>query len=151
MIHTELHSIHPETTSHVSLSRIQPLTTPSPDIIDALSKEMEKMIIEGNVKREAGPIRAAWETAIRRGRRGARGPTTPKKTPPRTRQFWERGEEVNNGRGSHSTVSALPDSSQPGLSSHEGGRLPSPRSSPPPSSGIVKDGSSYVRARSLSY
>ncbi|KAK0222439.1 hypothetical protein EDD85DRAFT_779438 [Armillaria nabsnona] len=69
LLHTELHSIHPVTSSseRVSLSRMRPLVEPSSDVMDELSKEMENMIIETNIKKDAGPLKTLWETAVQKG------------------------------------------------------------------------------------
>ncbi|KAK0459377.1 DnaJ-domain-containing protein [Desarmillaria tabescens] len=70
LLHTELHSVHPVTSSSekVSLSRMRPLLEPSSDVMDELSKEMENMIIETNIKKDAGPLKTIWETAVQKGR-----------------------------------------------------------------------------------
>ncbi|KAF9268474.1 hypothetical protein L218DRAFT_799793, partial [Marasmius fiardii PR-910] len=69
MLHTELHAAHPhqDKESSASLSQVQPCT-PSPDIMDALAKEMEDMVIETNLQANIPPLRDAREAAIERGR-----------------------------------------------------------------------------------
>ncbi|KAK0493047.1 DnaJ-domain-containing protein [Armillaria luteobubalina] len=69
LLHTELHSVHSVTSSseRVSLSRMRPLLEPSSDVMDELSKEMENMIIETNIKKDTGPLKTLWETAVKKG------------------------------------------------------------------------------------
>ncbi|KAJ7188894.1 hypothetical protein C8R46DRAFT_1056100, partial [Mycena filopes] len=70
MLHSELHSLQPTSAStpHVPLHRLRPVAEPAPDVMDALSGEMERMVIEKVVKQDAGPWRSAWEGAVERGR-----------------------------------------------------------------------------------
>ncbi|KAJ7503129.1 hypothetical protein B0H11DRAFT_2223222 [Mycena galericulata] len=68
LLHTELHALQPST-EHIPLGRLRPVTQPSVEVMDALSAEMEKMIIESAVKQDGGPFKTAWEAAVERGRR----------------------------------------------------------------------------------
>ncbi|GLB37864.1 putative dnaJ molecular chaperone homology domain [Lyophyllum shimeji] len=62
-----------------------------------LSREIEELIIEANIKKEDGPLRSAWEAAVRRGRALtaalAAGANAEWATPPAKekskRNFWE--------------------------------------------------------------
>ena len=176
MLHTELHSIHPwSPESRVSLTRMRPLTNPSEEIMETLSKEMENMVIEANIKKDAGPLRSVWEAAVTKGRAAQMSTSTVGRgtTARKTRNFWEAEdvleseEDMDGGSGTlPSPVSPvgtpprqLPcedGKSGPGSDAWLGavkgqGRLPSPRPSPPPPQGLQRRGSSYVRARSVSY
>ncbi|KAJ7270124.1 hypothetical protein B0H12DRAFT_1044783 [Mycena haematopus] len=86
LLHLELHSLQP-TTEHVPLGRLRPVMQPSEDVMDMLSTEMEKMIIEGQVKQEGGPFKSAWEAAVEKGRRLAAAMTPTPKTPTPQRSF----------------------------------------------------------------
>ncbi|THV06153.1 hypothetical protein K435DRAFT_645671, partial [Dendrothele bispora CBS 962.96] len=96
---------------------------PDDKIMDKLAAEMENMIIEGNVKKDMGPLKTAWDSAIR----GARG------------RFQKAATAREEER----------DRDSPGSAVDGEGKLPSPRPSPPPS--MQRKGSSYMRARSVSY
>ncbi|KAL0955700.1 hypothetical protein HGRIS_001921 [Hohenbuehelia grisea] len=148
MVHTELHSIHPlpaNPLARATLPRMRPCIPLSPDTIDVLSKEMEKMIIEMNVKKDIGPIRSAWETAIIRGRAALstlRGPNSaakaiaPAEPQPASRNFWENPLSAKPKEDDGVKAARLV--------------LPSPRPSPPPAPGLLRRGSTFVRARSVS-
>ncbi|KAK7036528.1 hypothetical protein VNI00_011725 [Paramarasmius palmivorus] len=129
MLHTELHSIHPFTpTTRVSTTELHPCN-PSSDIMDSLAKEMENMIIETNLKKDIGPLRSAREEAIETGRRVA-------------------SERITT----RNPLSGTPTLLKPVATQIEAdGNLPSPRPSPPPPIGLVRRGSSFVRARSYSH
>jgi len=72
MLHTELHSLeHPENTAPSTrawFSQMKPSAPPTNDMLDLIEQEIEDMIIEGNVRKEAGPLRSVWEGAIGSGR-----------------------------------------------------------------------------------
>lgn len=73
---------------------MRPLANPSPKIMNTLAREMEDMIIEANLKKDAGPLRGAWEAAVRSKGRGK--VVVNSATAPGTagqRNFWERREE----------------------------------------------------------
>lgn len=122
--------------------RMRPHPAPSPDIMEQLSTEMENLIIEAKLSQEAvagGPLRSVWESAVDAGRRN--------QVPLPSKCGAER-----DGEGT------LPSPVSPDGGEKEGKgdgiwesriRLPSPRPSPPPS--LQRKGSSYVRARSVSY
>ena len=43
---------------------------PSPSLMKTLSTEIENLIVETNIRKdEVGPLRAAWETALKRWRK----------------------------------------------------------------------------------
>ena len=138
MLHTEVHSIQPESLS----TDFTPLKLPTQRdeaVMDTLTSEMQNMVIENKLKKEA-PLRTAWEGAIMRGKR-SRAVT----------------EGRINGHGKYHLLS--PVSPPPGKGRElrdvesSPGRLPSPRPSPPPLvlPAMVRRGSSNVRARSVSY
>ncbi|KAJ7496735.1 hypothetical protein FB451DRAFT_1359294 [Mycena latifolia] len=87
LLHTELHALQPST-EHIPLGRLRPVTQPSEDVMDALSAEMEKMIIETAVKQEGGPFKSAWEAAIEKGRRLAAAVNVPRPTTPLKGLTW---------------------------------------------------------------
>lgn len=63
MLHTELHAMH-GLSSDASFSNMSPCQ-PSEEVVDTLTKEMENMIVEHQLRNE-GPIRSLWDTAIKR-------------------------------------------------------------------------------------
>lgn len=65
VLHTELHSMQ-GSKSTSSFSNITPCQ-PSDVDMDELSREMENMIVEHQLRLEA-PIRPVWDTAVQRGR-----------------------------------------------------------------------------------
>ncbi|KAJ7072806.1 DnaJ-domain-containing protein [Mycena amicta] len=85
LVHTELHTIQPSA-PQIPLSRLRPVTDPSPEVMDTLSLEMEKMIIETSLKQEVGPLASLWEAAVERGKealatiQGRPSTPTPRKT-----------------------------------------------------------------------
>ena len=94
------------------------------------------MMIENKLRKEA-PLRSAWEAAIERGFMRERALSVG------VGDTREIGEKLT------SPVSPF---EKPGQESGVGvgvGKLPSPRPSPPPA-GLLRRGSSYVRARSVS-
>ena len=135
MLHTEVHSIHPKP-HRTNFTTLKPLTQPDAGVMDTLTSEMQNMIIENKLRKEA-PLRTAWEGAVIRGERG-RAVT----------------EGRINGLGKHHPLSPVspPPGKMFGLGDMRSspGRLPSPRPSPPPLPTIVRRGSSYVRAISVS-
>ncbi|KDQ56381.1 hypothetical protein JAAARDRAFT_132411 [Jaapia argillacea MUCL 33604] len=81
MIQAELTYIKPKPKHSTSSPHTSPTTlnqeprepeevTEEKQVLDILTKEMENMIIESRLKKEAsmGPLRTAWETAINKGR-----------------------------------------------------------------------------------
>jgi len=155
MLHTELHSVQPQ--SHTKPQRaggLKPVLEPSPSVMDTFTREMQNMIIENKLRKEA-PLRSFWEAAVERGL-----------TRERERAVSMSGNgTAGGGEGLPSPVSPVQKLGElssaggpsPGLGLGLGngggsqGRLPSPRPSPPPPPGIVRRGSSYLRARSVSY
>jgi hypothetical protein len=167
MLHTELHSINPPETEdntvvplhrrpYASFSNMKPCPPLPGDVVQLLAEEMENMIIEGNVKKETGPLRSVWESAVASGR--AR-----KKEVKAASGFGvERVEEEGEGDRTALPSPVSPfDNAKPlpeRVTLSEGpqgmGRLlPSPRPSPPPPPppGMQRRGSSFIRARSVSY
>ncbi|EEB94971.1 hypothetical protein MPER_06132, partial [Moniliophthora perniciosa FA553] len=53
--------------TRVQTTEMQPCN-PSQDVMDTLAEELENMIIETNLKKDIGPLRAARDKAIERGR-----------------------------------------------------------------------------------
>lgn len=138
LLHTELHSIQPSSEeTRVSTSRLRPCSEPPPDVMDRLAAEMQNMMIERQLMQEVGPLRSAWEGAIKEGRR-------------RTHLHPDDafGQELDASVTLPSPVSPV---GSPSKDSVVDGatRLPSPRPSPPPP--LHRKNSSYVRARSVSY
>ncbi|KAF7297922.1 J domain-containing protein [Mycena chlorophos] len=80
LLHTELHTIQPSA-PQIPLSRLRPVANPAPEVMDLLSQEMEKMIIETSLKQEVGPLQSLWEAAIERGRAALAILSTPTPTP----------------------------------------------------------------------
>ncbi|KAJ7610884.1 DnaJ-domain-containing protein [Roridomyces roridus] len=135
LLHTELHVLQPSA-EHVPIGRLRPVTQPAEDVMDVLSTEMEKMIIEGAVRQDGGPFKSVWEAAIEKGRRMLAAsllarPRTPTKTLTPSKSFiW--GSPLMKGSAS--------------ANGHvHGGRMSPP---PPPSPSLDRPG--YVRARSIS-
>ncbi|KAJ6631443.1 hypothetical protein B0H10DRAFT_1938330 [Mycena sp. CBHHK59/15] len=156
LLHTELHSIHPAQ-EHVSPGHLRPLTQPSTDIMDSLSEEMEKMIIEANVKQEGGPFKSAWQAAIEKGRWAAEAaaslPLTPMKgfnwgTLPRggISPAASPLKGLFNGSPTKPPASPLLNGVAPTVN---GDGRPNGRMSPPPPPTLDRS-ASYVRARSVS-
>lgn len=58
-----------------------------------LTREIEELIVENNIKKEDGPLRSAWEAAVRRGRELLVSPSdsgsTRKGRESPKRNFWE--------------------------------------------------------------
>lgn len=118
--------------------------------MDALSTEMEKMIIESAVKQDGGPFKSAWEAAVEKGRRAlaaAARPKTPlqdQRTP--TKSFtWgsTMGSPLKGILGSSPAAKSAPVNGVPRVNG--GGRM-----SPPPPPVLNLDRPGYVRARSVS-
>ncbi|KAJ7935295.1 DnaJ-domain-containing protein [Mycena leptocephala] len=86
LLHVELHALQPST-EHVPLGRLRPVAQPSAEVMDALSAEMEKMIIEGAVKQEGGPFKSVWQEAVDKGRRLAAAVLLAPKTPTPQKSF----------------------------------------------------------------
>ncbi len=123
LLQTELHSIQPSS-SFPEHKRLRPITEVDEGAMEGLAQEMENMIIETNVRKDAGPLRTAWEAAIQNA-------AIPNHV------------NLNQNHSSHQELHSLeiPQLHTPG------GTLPSPRPSPPP---YPRSGSSYTRARSVS-
>lgn len=116
--------------------------------MDTLTDEMQNMIIENKLRKEV-PLRSTWETAIARGRERERErAVTMVEMRSGGGDGTAGGEEGKrrclspNGKSQDSFGSIV--TSSPG-------RLPSPRPSPPPPPSIKRQGSSCVRARSISW
>ncbi|KAF8893312.1 hypothetical protein BD779DRAFT_1436109 [Infundibulicybe gibba] len=139
MLHAQLHSIHPFPTSatpvdRASLARMRPVLQPAPEIMDMVAAEIEDLVIEANVKKDAGPLRGAWEAAVRRGEHGGSAETEPVKQP---RNFWEAEQEEVDDEPPTPTNAALELEKDEGVvvpadGAPEYPTLPSPRPSPPP-------------------
>ncbi|KAJ7747744.1 hypothetical protein B0H16DRAFT_1888618 [Mycena metata] len=157
LLHTELHTLQPSAT-HVPLHRLRPITEPSADVIDVLSAEMEKMLIESNIKNDAGPWKTAWEAAVERGRTLAAAasalvaPPTPKAEPFGWRGLRSPASSPMKGMGmTMLNGHASPGRSAPALLNGRGvnGSSASGRMSPPPVPNLeLRPG--YQRARSIS-
>ena len=63
MLHAELHAMH-GLSSNSSFSDMNPCQ-PSEEVLETLTREMENMIIEHQLRSE-GPIRSIWDAAIKR-------------------------------------------------------------------------------------
>ncbi|TEB38104.1 hypothetical protein FA13DRAFT_1681484 [Coprinellus micaceus] len=82
MVHTELQSIAPSdddtltvglasTPHHPSFARPEPVNPATATaLLNELAPEVERLIIENNLKQRAGPLKTAWEAAVRRVWRG---------------------------------------------------------------------------------
>ncbi|KAK2463039.1 hypothetical protein APHAL10511_004694 [Amanita phalloides] len=80
-LHTSLHSVSTSDAKkadegqsseepQVTFSRMRPISNPAPSLIQQLSKDIENMVVEVNVRKdEVGPLRAAWEAALGRKRK----------------------------------------------------------------------------------
>ncbi|KAJ7125288.1 hypothetical protein C8R44DRAFT_734553 [Mycena epipterygia] len=151
LLHTELHSIQPaaaDADARVPLVRLRPVTQPAEEAMDALSAEMEKMIIEAAVRQDGGPFKSVWEAAIERGRHLAEAvaialPKTP--TPMKSSGFaWgSPGPSPLKGTLSNHSSPAKMLNGGPRANGIGGGRM-----SPPPLPPLDRPG--YVRARSVS-
>ncbi|KAF7350963.1 J domain-containing protein [Mycena sanguinolenta] len=86
LLHLELHSLQ-QTTDHVPMGRLRPVVQPSEDVMDMLSTQMEKMIIEGQVKQEGGPFKSVWQAAVEKGKRLAAAVVPTPQTPTPQRNF----------------------------------------------------------------
>lgn len=140
LLHTELHSIHPRSEeSCVSTSHLRPCLDPSQEIIDQLSLEMENMMIERQVMQDVGPLKSAWENAIQQGRQQTVLHPLPA----------DYKADASETLPSPTSPSVSPSKHKPDGILDQETRLPSPRPSPPPP--LHRKGSSYVRARSISY
>ncbi|KAJ7108440.1 hypothetical protein C8R43DRAFT_187412 [Mycena crocata] len=149
LLHSELHCLQPST-EHVSLGRLRPVQ-PSSEVMDALSAEMEKMIIETAVKQEGGPFKSVWEAAVAKGKRLAATaalslPKTPMKgynwgTFPRSATSTP-DKGMPNGSPSRSAALSPPISNGV-VRASVNGAMP-----PPPPPGLDRPG--YVRHRSAS-
>jgi hypothetical protein len=144
MVHTELHSIQPQdgsSPSQVSFVQMRPLPPPfSGESVQLLAHEMENMIIEGNIRKGAGPLRSASEDAIASGRAAQRF-----------------GVDVHNTSTFRSPGSHLvePMTSEPEALAEKYGSLESEQKHPLPSAGppgpeLSRRGSNIVRNRSVS-
>jgi hypothetical protein len=139
MLHTELHSIHPFTPeTRVSAIQMKPRVDPDEEVMNKLASEMENMIIEGNLKKDIGPLRSAWDNAVQKARTRSQSLSTLMMS---TAMRKARNTSIQPEDGCERDES-------PGSAVDGEGRLPSPRPSPPPS--IKRKGSSYMRARSIS-
>ena len=163
MLHTELHSIQPHSKSQQPppqspaqqqrqqpsrRTSLRPITAPlKSGVIDTLTHEMENMIVENKLRKEA-PLRSIWEAAVARGLSRERAVTLlgdgnaggEVLSPPMSFREVSSGEalRIELGMGM-------------GIGRNESpGRLPSPRPSPSPPPGIIPRKSSYTRARSVS-
>ena len=81
-LHTSFHSVSsPDTKtdkdaqdaldkSPVTFSQMRTFGNPSPTLMKTLSTGIENLIVEANIRKdEVGPLRAAWETALKRWRK----------------------------------------------------------------------------------
>lgn len=101
ILHTILSSVSPPTHSkpfhQPSLAQMRPVTpTQATAAYEALTPEMQNLVIEANIKNQAmGPIAAAWEAAVTKAKsfstriNGTSGGTATPATN-RTRAFWEK-------------------------------------------------------------
>ncbi|KAJ7198579.1 DnaJ-domain-containing protein [Mycena pura] len=150
ILHTELHALQPSA-EHVPFSRLRPITAPSEEVMDALTSEMENMIIETTVKQDGGPFKSVWNAAVQKGKQHAAAaaatafPTTP--TPKKTFEFpfspasSSPSKALLNGSPTkHAALLTSP--ALNGVRPNGSGRM-----SPPP---VPTDRPHYVRARSIS-
>ncbi|KAK7057706.1 J domain-containing protein [Favolaschia claudopus] len=147
LLHLELHSLQPST-EHIPPGRMLPVQ-PSEEIMDTLTVEMEKMIIEGQVKQEGGPFKSVWNAAVEKGRRLAAAaavvvPTAAPQTPT-TQRSWATLPRVAFSPIA-SPLKGILGGSPNSVPWMRGGGTPPP--STPPQPGI--DRPNYVRARSVS-
>ncbi|KAF9012683.1 hypothetical protein BDQ17DRAFT_1344433, partial [Cyathus striatus] len=151
MLNTELRSILPNSLAvpssrdpaHPSLARPASLTTSeAEEALGMLVQEMEELIIETNLKQDIGPLRSAWEMAVRRMGKA-----------PKPINFWEQGDDDEEDEEEDGEKTARPKlSSSPSKETviPAIGELPSPRPSPPPvAGGSPKKG--HTRTRSGSF
>ena len=72
MINIELHSVHGPSTgtepTGATFPLVPPLAQPAPSVIDHITAELEKLVIEGKLRKEEGPMRSAVDNAIQRRR-----------------------------------------------------------------------------------
>lgn len=119
------------------------LEIPSESIIKTLYQEMEELIIETNIKKDSGPLRSAWENALRKYYRTSGGKKKEK-------NFWEvdvSDEESDEGEQAAETSSSAVLDPLPGIGPRDLGLL-TPRAGP---QNQTMKRPSYARARSLSF
>lgn len=78
-LHTSFHSVSlpdmktdkdASQKSAATFSRMRAFSNPSPSLLKTLSAEIENLIVEANIRKdEVGPLRAAWEAALKRWRK----------------------------------------------------------------------------------
>jgi hypothetical protein len=154
MLHTELHSVQPQEKSQTKFASPKPLSKPAEVVMDTLTHEMQNMIIENTLRKEA-PLRSTWEAAIARGQARERGRAV---TMVDMRSGGGGGVDAAGQEGKRG---GFPSPRTPNGKSRQNlfgshavespGRLPSPRPSPSPPPGLKRRGSSCVRARSISW
>lgn len=148
MLHTELHSVQPKGKSRTSVASPEPPSQTSEVVMDTLTQEMENIIIENQLRKEA-PLRSVWEAAIARGHaRERERAVTMVNTRPSGGADAQEGKK-DGGFLSPATLNGK--ASVGNLAVDSPGRLPSPRPSPSPPPGLKRRGSSCVRARSISW
>ncbi|KAH7883237.1 DnaJ-domain-containing protein [Phlebopus sp. FC_14] len=73
MLNMELHAIHQSLVGGPA-ELVKPPEKPDVEMMQALSMEMEDIIVENKLKGELGPMRSAWDTAVQKAaRRKGRG------------------------------------------------------------------------------
>lgn len=146
MLHTELHSINASPSNHPhtpSLARMYPISPAlCADLMQKLAREMEDLVVEANIKKDVGPLRSAWEGAVKKGIRGPiRGADG--KPAIEKENFWEKVDGDDDGEedkdkdseredGAKFVLKPTTENSPRSHSSPTGpGDLPSPSPSPP--------------------
>ncbi|KAH7911375.1 DnaJ-domain-containing protein [Hygrophoropsis aurantiaca] len=71
ILNIELHSLH-DSRLDLTSDALKPPKKLREETMDALSREMENMIIENKLGREVGPAKSVWEAAIQKDRRETR-------------------------------------------------------------------------------
>lgn len=143
MLHTELHSINASPSEHPhkpTLARMYPMSPAlCAELMQKLAREIEDLVVEANIKKDVGPLRSAWEGAVKDGMRGfKRGGGQGAAIG--NMNFWEKvGGDDNDDRedseldiGVKSISKTILEASPQSHSSPLGpGDLPSPSPSPP--------------------
>ncbi|KAJ6465049.1 DnaJ-domain-containing protein [Mycena vitilis] len=166
MLHAELHSLSNNSTTdaHGHAHAHKPFRNtpaqPTPDVMDALSGEMEKMLIEGAVRNAAaaGPLRSAYDAAVQRGAAAlalmsssvaeSHASSAPQ-TPQKERDRWGTWSGYSSAKGSPLKFGGSPGgNSVPWVHVNGNAQVNEGRGSPGPAG---EGRPSYVRGRSMSF